>query len=913
MSYLGWYEKVNAYCRDYFNSPVTIFSQKKPDEWAREYLKSWFGDEKLWLIDDEALRQACDTVIKEYNKSSWIKRVSLRLSSPISRLKTYHAMLTLKAELNNVGINKTALDSKRLHAAFINARIHREFFFWMYCGLRWFVGASNPWITEGLSSMNEKTEIKNQVSSRSLPPSALCDAQIAIWNVLSKTQFELKEYGTRRGKESLLVGELLKNKSTCADKLGFVSREACWEARNRVTHRETFQTVKNSELSRILFEDKLLYYRALEEEINACQSMLVDNANQMVEPSQVLAALESLLMLIQEGFYLNQYVYSTNDLSAKEPLGRIWDIYNMLPQQLLQYVQTFSKDAPEWLNPWVSHVYALSRHVRFLTNLAKDYDEYHRIYTKLDKKVQKIEEQAIITKWSVITERFLSLEQKRQAAYYSDENNHPFLAEFDQFKSELQSFIDNEFAQFYDVKKNSTFAEESSDSTYMDSAISLYNQLRIPTVLNETFRFIFPIPSPENPFLGRMEKENVAYHRVEATQKALIKTWNETPRYQFSEEDCARLKQELTLLDEQLNELGKQYQMITRLMIDWKPTDETVHLEQQINAFTSLRSTIEQAQGLYQTDVDQSCLVFIDQHPNFLINQDLKTLDLLNETQLTKRKLNQQYKKLSLAYHPDKHISDAMPRCDFLWLNVLTEKQDIVDYYASVCLADAVYIFVEKTGELLYASNASDQIELVASYNERLLAALALHCSANIPLQLKNEQIRLIFQQTNHEHRKRFWDIKINVLKAAYQRLLAGEQNFDVEVWEKSKAELFEKLQRDIQQMREERNTRAVIIEELASNQAHLKTENRQIREELILAEKRSAMETVKAVAEVKQQHTIEIDNLISSNKDLANKVDDLTALVHQLLNKSAPASSEQSASDETKSNTGRSSPGLFG
>ena len=447
----------------------------------------------------------------------------------------------------------------------------------------------------------------------------------------------------------------------------------------------------------------------------------------------------------------------------------------------------------------------------------------------------------------------------------------------------------------------------------MDSAISLYNQLRIPTVLNETFRFIFPIPSPENPFLGRMEKENVAYHRVEATQKALIKTWNETPRYQFSEEDCARLKQELTLLDEQLNELGKQYQMITRLMIDWKPTDETVHLEQQINAFTSLRSTIEQAQGLYQTDVDQSCLVFIDQHPNFLINQDLKTLDLLNETQLTKRKLNQQYKKLSLAYHPDKHISDAMPRCDFLWLNVLTEKQDIVDYYASVCLADAVYIFVEKTGELLYASNASDQIELVASYNERLLAALALHCSANIPLQLKNEQIRLIFQQTNHEHRKRFWDIKINVLKAAYQRLLAGEQNFDVEVWEKSKAELFEKLQRDIQQMREERNTRAVIIEELASNQAHLKTENRQIREELILAEKRSAMETVKAVAEVKQQHTIEIDNLISSNKDLANKVDDLTALVHQLLNKSAPASSEQSASDETKSNTGRSSPGLFG
>ena len=87
-------------------------------------------------------------------------------------------------------------------------------------------------------------------------------------------------------------------------------------------------------------------------------------------------------------------------------------------------------------------------------------------------------------------------------------------------------------------------------------------------------------------------------------------------------------------------------------------------------------------------------------------------------------------------------------------------------------------------------------------------------------------------------------------------------------------------------------------ITELVSNQAQLEIANKLVREELILAEQRSV---------------IEIDNLKTSNKDLAKKVDNLTTLVHQLLNKSAPMGSEQSAPDETKSNHSGSAPGFFG
>ena len=129
----------------------------------------------------------------------------------------------------------------------------------------------------------------------------------------------------------------------------------------------------------------------------------------------------------------------------------------------------------------------------------------------------------------------------------------------------------------------------------------------------------------------------------------------------------------------------------------------------------------------------------------------------------------------------------------------------------------------------------------------------------------------------------------------------------------KSNADEIARLNHEVTRLNQEKMADTAKIAELASNQTQLELENRLVRTELILAEKRSAMETAKAVAEVKQQHTIEIDNLKASNKDLANKVDDLTVLVHQLLNKSAPAGSEQSASDETKSNTGRSGPGLFG
>ena len=109
MSSTVCYEEVDAYCRDYFNSPVGVLAQTKPDDWARKYLKSWLDDGK-GLIHSDALIQACDEAIKEYNKSSGIKRRLLRLFSPISRLKTYHAMLTLREALSDAVTNKTALD-----------------------------------------------------------------------------------------------------------------------------------------------------------------------------------------------------------------------------------------------------------------------------------------------------------------------------------------------------------------------------------------------------------------------------------------------------------------------------------------------------------------------------------------------------------------------------------------------------------------------------------------------------------------------------------------------------------------------------------------------------------------------------------------------------------------------------------
>ena len=251
MSSVEWYEEIDGYCRDYFNSPVTLFVQTRPNQWASQYLKPWLKHSKD-SINDDALLQACDQAIQQYNQSSGMKRLWWYWSSPIRRLKTYHAMLALKVALHKADANPSELDLKRLHATFMNARIHREFFFWIYCGLRWLVGASNPWITEGLSNMNEKNEIEQR-----------CDAQKAIEQLLSRIGFELNEYGTRRGKESVLVGELLKNKAECADKLGLNSFEACLQARARVTQREAFQAVKNSDWSRVLFEDKLIYYRAL--------------------------------------------------------------------------------------------------------------------------------------------------------------------------------------------------------------------------------------------------------------------------------------------------------------------------------------------------------------------------------------------------------------------------------------------------------------------------------------------------------------------------------------------------------------------------------------------------------------------------------------------------------------------------
>ena len=62
MSSVEWYEEIDGYCRDYFNSPVTLFVQTRPNQWASQYLKPWLDDSKD-LINDDTLLQACDQAI----------------------------------------------------------------------------------------------------------------------------------------------------------------------------------------------------------------------------------------------------------------------------------------------------------------------------------------------------------------------------------------------------------------------------------------------------------------------------------------------------------------------------------------------------------------------------------------------------------------------------------------------------------------------------------------------------------------------------------------------------------------------------------------------------------------------------------------------------------------------------------
>ena len=107
-----------------------------------------------------------------------------------------------------------------------------------------------------------------------------------------------------------------------------------------------------------------------------------------------------------------------------------------------------------------------------------------------------------------------------------------------------------------------------------------------------------------------------------------------------------------------------------------------------------------------------------------------------------------------------------------------------------------------------------------------------------------------------------------------------------------------------------------------------MEIENKLIRTDLILAEERSAKKAAEEVAKVEERSAIKtaeevakveersakkIGDLEASNANLANKVERLTSLVEQLLNKSVATVSELPASEETKSNHSGSAPGFFG
>ena len=129
-------------------------------------------------------------------------------------------------------------------------------------------------------------------------------------------------------------------------------------------------------------------------------------------------------------------------------------------------------------------------------------------------------------------------------------------------------------------------------------------------------------------------------------------------------------------------------------------------------------------------------------------------------------------------------------------------------------------------------------------------------------------------------------------------------------------------------ELQQEKITYGNRIDELVSNQTQLEIENKLIRTDLILAEERSAIKTAEEVAKVEERSakkTAEevakveersakkIGDLEASNANLAKKVERLTSLVEQLLNKSVATVSELPASEETKSNHSGSAPGFFG
>lgn len=387
-----------------------------------------------------------------------------------------------------------------------------------------------------------------------------------------------------------------------------------------------------------------------------------------------------------------------------------------------------------------------------------------------------------------------------------------------------------------------------------------------------------------------MKKEIQAYRRIQIEQQRLNQTWDETLRYKYTREDYTLLKQQLNLLNAQLNELGQQQAIITPLMQAWRQGDDLTSIEQQMTSWALLRSYLDDAHGDYQTNFNNARLVPVDSLVNPLIDDDLLALNLTKEHPITKQQLNQQYKKLSLQYHPDKHRSDAMPRCDFLWLNSLTKKPDILDYYARVSLDDATYIFVEKTGELLYASSKSYQIELVGIYSASFFAALAANGRVNMPLLLTEQQIELIERQAHHSHRTQYWQIKTNHLQAAYKRLLTSEQGLDVDEWEKSNAEVREKLRREVQQLREKQiETKTTITEQLAATEKRL---DAKIAKVFAKVEQQNATE----IAKFNEQHATKIAKL-------STEVSDLSKLVHKLLNQNTSTHFEPLESNGTQSN----------